>query len=297
MVVAGVACARGDTTVSDLAWVAGPTLRRPILLVALTGLFDAGSVATAALGHLEGWLDATPVATIDPDRYYNFTSQRPTVRLDDDDHRTILWPTNELVAARIEIGSHDLVLLRGDEPHLRWRTYTGLVLEAATTLGCELVVTLGATPAAVPHTRRPRVVGSSTTPDLVRRLGLSSPTYEGPTGLVGVLLDALDDVGLPSVSLRVPVPHYALRAGHPQAIQALLLHVEHVTGAPTGHADLDREIAAERRKLDAYVANDDKIGRYVETLEARYDAELAMSVPSGDELAAELERFLQERDD
>ena len=195
------------------------------------------------------------------------------------------------------IGRHDLVVVGGVEPHLRWRTFVGLVAAAATALGCELVVTLGAAAAAVPHTRRPRVVGSSTTPGLARRLGLSPPTYEGPTGVIGVLLDRLDQVGTPAVSLRVPVPHYALGTGHPEAVRALLRHVEHVTGAPTGHAVLDADVVDQRRRMDAAVVNDEHVRRYVETLEERYDDEEAASLPSGDELAAELERFLRDGGD
>jgi proteasome assembly chaperone (PAC2) family protein len=283
--------------VSELTWLEQPTLRRPILLLALAGLFDVAEVATTAVAHLAAQPGARVVATIDPERFYDFTSSRPTVRLDAAGQRRIEWPANDLVVVASPEGAHDLVVVSGIEPHLRWRTFADTVVAAATTFGCELVVTLGAAAAAVPHTRRPRVVGSSTTDGLVRRLGLSRPTYEGMTGLIGVLLEALDRAGLPAVSLRVPVPHYALGTPHPQAVQALLLHVEHVTGAPTGHAQLDDEVALHRRRIDAAAADDDTVRHYVENLEQRYDAEVAQSLPSGDELAAQLERFLREQDE
>jgi hypothetical protein len=149
----------------------------------------------------------------------------------------------------------------------------------------------------VPHTRQPRVVGSSTTPGLARRLGLSPPSYEGPTGVIGVLLDRVERVGIPAVSLRVPVPHYALGTGHPLAVQALLRHVEHVTGAATGHVELDAAVADQRRRIDAAVVVDEHVRRYVETLEERHDDEEAAILPSGDELAAELERYLRDGGD
>jgi hypothetical protein len=283
--------------VTELLWYEQPALRRPILLVALSGLFDVAEVATTAITHLAGQQHTRRIAAIDPEGFYDFTSRRPTVRRDDQGRRHIDWPSNDLVALSASSGVHDLVVVGGVEPHLRWRTFAGLVVEAAAALGCEVVVTLGAAAAAVPHSRLPRVVGSSTSVGLARRLGLSAPTYEGPTGVIGVLLDQVDRVGIPAVSLRVPVPHYALGTPHPQAVQALLRHIEHVTGAPTGHGQLDADIADQRRRIDAAVVDDEHVRRYVETLEERYDDEEAANLPSGDELAAELERFLRDRGD
>jgi len=282
---------------SELIWIEPRSaLRRPILVVAFSGLFDIAEVATSALTKLSRRAGSAPLGSIDPESFYDFTQQRPQARLVGD-VRTVVWPSNELVALIDATSTHDLVLLRGVEPNIRWRTFAELVVEAARTLGCELVVTLGAAPDAVPHTRTPRVVGSSTTDELASRLGLARPQYEGPTGLIGVLLDTLDQAAVPSVSLRVPVPHYALGTSHPQAVKALLRHLEHVTGMPTGHGTLDREIEAQRRRLDAAVAADHQVDAYVTMLEERYDAMLAEAVPTGDELAAELERFLREQGD
>jgi PAC2 family len=282
---------------SELIWIEPrPALRHPILVVAFSGWFDIAEVATGALAKLSRRAGSAPLGSIDPESFYDFTQQRPQARLDGD-VRTVVWPANELIALSDAASTHELVLLRGVEPHIRWRTFANLVVEAARTLACELVVTLGAVADAVPHTRAPRVVGSSTTAELASRLGLARPQYEGPTGLIGVLLDALDQAGLPSVSLRVPVPHYAPGTSHPQAVKALLRHLEHVTGTPTGYGALDREVEAQRRRLDAAVAADQQVDAYVTMLEERYDAMLAESVPSGDELAAELERFLRDQEE
>ena len=167
-------------------------LRSPVLVLALKGWFDAADAATYALRHLLVDRVAPIVASIDPDPFFDFTQERPEVFLDDLDHRQVRWPTNEFKVLRDPTGARDLVVLSGVEPHLRFITFANCVIEVATKLGCELVVTVGAAAEQVPHTRVPQVVGSSTNDGLIRALGLSRPRYQGVTGLVGVLQERLD---------------------------------------------------------------------------------------------------------
>jgi len=272
-------------------------LHQPIMVIALRGLFDIAEVATDAIETLTSDRVAPIVASIDPDPFYDFTQERPQVEFDDSDARQILWPVNEFRIARFPGGAHDMVLLAGVEPHLRWATFADAIITVARALGCEMVVTLGAAPEAIPHTRPAHVVGSSTNNGLVRALGLSRPQYQGVTGLVGVLQERLDTAGIPAVSLRVGVPHYLGNAKHPQSSAALLAHLEHVLGVPTGHATLAEDAMRWRSLHDEAVAEDDQAAPYVMMLEHDYDRKMEAAMPSGDDLAAELEKFLRDQRD
>ncbi len=270
-------------------------LHRPIMVLALRGLFDIAEVATDAVETLLTARVAPVIAEIDPDPFYDFTQERPTVEIDDDDERVIRWPSNEFRLLRNPAGSHDVVVLSGVEPHLRYSTYADTILLVARELGCEVVVTLGASPEPIPHSRPPRVVGSSTNPGLVRALGLARPQYQGPTGLVGVLQERLDSYGIPAVSLRVSVPHYLGNAKHPQASIALLRHLELVLGVPTGHAALTDDAARWRTLHDEAVAEDEQATHYVAMLEREYDRRMEATLAEADDLAAQLEEFLREQ--
>jgi proteasome assembly chaperone (PAC2) family protein len=280
---------------SELTWDAEPSLDRPILVVALAGLFDAASVATGAASWLVRQLDAEPIARIDPETFLDFHQARPRVELTPEGNRRVVWP--ELVAHATSRGGdeRDLVILAGLEPHLRWRTFTEVVIELAAGAGVEMIVTLGASPAQTPHTRPPIVFGSSTNVELAARLGLSRPQYQGPTGVLGVLQAALDVKGPPAIAMRVGVPHYSMGDHDPKATMALLRHLEHVTGVATAHGQLMPEVTRWEERLSAAVAEDDEARAYVGQLEARYDSETEQQLSSGDDLAAELERFLREQ--
>lgn len=273
-------------------------LNRPIMVLALRGLFDIAEVATDAIDTLVADRVAPVIASIDADPFFDFTQERPQVEFDDDDEtRQIRWPQNEFRLVRFPELTHDLIVLSGVEPHLRYATFAGCIVTVARQLGCEVVVTVGAALEPVPHTRPPQVVGSSTTEGLVRALGLSLPRYQGVTGLVGVLQTMLEGAALPAVSLRVGVPHYLGNAKHPQSSAALLRHLEHVLGVPTGHAALDEEALRWRSLHDEAVAEDEQAGTYVAMLEREFDRRMEATLPSGDDLAAELERFLREQRD
>ena len=208
---------------------------------------------------------------IDPDPFFDFTQERPQVELDEDEVRHIRWPENEFRFARFPGRPHDLVLLAGVEPHLRYATFADSVLEVARLAGCELVVTVGAVADTIPHTRPPVVVGSTTNTQLARALGLSAPRYQGVTGLVGVLQERLDRAGIAAVSLRVGVPHYLGNAEHPQSSVALLQHLHHVLGVPIDVTRLVNEAAQRRVLHDEAVADDEQASAYVAMLEREYD--------------------------
>ena len=283
--------------VLDADWEAVGPLRDPVLVVALRGWFDVAGVATGALEWSVQDRDVVVVGSIDPDPFFDFTQERPETYLDEDGDRHIRWPENDFVVARFPEGSRDLVLMSGVEPHLQWTTFADCIVECARKLKCEVVVTVGATADGVPHTRSPHVVGSSTNTALARRLGLSRPQYQGPTGVVGVIHERLEREGITAVSLRVGVPHYLANAQHPKSSAALLRHLEHVLGVPTAHGEMSEEIQRWEELHDAAVEGDDQTLSYLTILEDEYDRRTEETVASGESLAAEFEKFLREQQD
>ena len=283
--------------VLDADWEAVGPLRDPVLVVALRGWFDVAGVATGALEWSVQDRDVVVVGSIDPYPFFDFTQERPETYLDEDGDRHIRWPENDFVVARFPEGSRDLVLMSGVEPHLQWTTFADCIVECARKLKCEVVVTVGATADGVPHTRSPHVVGSSTNTALARRLGLSRPQYQGPTGVVGVIHERLEREGITAVSLRVGVPHYLANAQHPKSSAALLRHLEHVLGVPTAHGEMYEEIQRWEELHDAAVEGDDQTLSYLTILEDEYDRRTEETVASGESLAAEFEKFLREQQD
>ena len=282
----------------ELRWAAdGLTaeLDRPILVVAFRGLFDAAGSATSAVEWVAERLDSMHLGDVDPETFFDFTQERPVVEFDDHGVRRLRWASNRVLAVRTAKGQRDLVLVSGIEPHLRWRTFTEALLEAATRSGARLVVTLGSMSGMSPHTRPPVVTGSSTNRDLADRLGLDRPSYQGPTGVVGVLHDTLDRAGVPVISLRVSVPYYLPDSPNPKATRALLRRFEQVSGIDTAHADLDGPAAEWQSRVDQAVAGDDEVRTHVRRLESQVDQSEDL-MPRGDDLAAELEAFLREQD-
>ncbi len=280
-----------------------PTLHRPVLVVAFEGWNDAGDAATTAVERIGDQVDAVKVAGIDPEPFYDFSATRPFVRLDEGGGRRIEWPANDLLAAAFdrdgdEAGDaapapHDLIVLRGVEPQLRWRTFAGEIAEFAAEAGVELVVSLGALIADVAHSRPTTVFGTSADPALCDRLDLEPSNYEGPTGIVGVLHDACRQAGVGSVSLWGSVPSYVPHATSPKAALALLDRFGTLTGVPILGGDLVEEAADYERQIDELVDADDETATYVRDLERRYDE--SMGPDSGDNLISELEEFLREQ--
>lgn len=270
-------------------------LRRPVLVVAMSGWFDVAQTATKALIHVIDNNESEEIGSIDADPFYDFTQVRPEARLDDDGDRMIVWPANDITAVRFPNSVRDVVVMTGTEPHVRWRTYVRCLIATYTRLGCEAIVTVGAAADAVPHTRVPPVMGSTVDPVLARTLGLSRPSYQGITGVAGVLQEQFEREELPAISLRVGVPHYLGNAEHPQSSAALLRHLEHVLGVPTRHADFADDIDRWRTLHDDAVAEDDKARHYVRMLETEFDRRAEAELLSGDDLAAEFQKFLDER--
>lgn len=277
-----------------------PTLRRPVLIAAFRGWNDGGQAASLAAGYLTRLWQANRFADIDPEGFVDFQTTRPLVSLDEGMTRRIEWPENVFHAGAIPGADRDAVLLIGVEPSYRWRTFTELVVGLARDLGVELVVTLGALLADVPHTRPAPVTGAASDPSLVEELGLQHSRYEGPTGIVGVLHDACRAAGLPSVSLWSAVPHYVSLAPSPRAARALC---ERLGGLLDLRIDVTELLEAEKtyaEQVSEAVASDAETAAYVADLERRADTigELVDEgeLPTGESLAAELTRFLRERE-
>src|SRR5438874_11904463 len=281
-------------------WSDRPKLRRPVLVAAFEGWNDAADAATTAVRYLRDRWEARPFAQVDPEDFYDFGATRPQVRLTDGLTREIVWPANELSAASIPGADRDVIVLLGTEPGLHWRTFCTEVVGAAQELGVEMMVTVGALLADVPHTRPVRVTGTAADADLVRRLGLQRSRYEGPTGIVGVLHEAFSKAKVPSASLWAAVPHYVAATPSPKAALALVERTAGLLATQLTTTDLEILAASYERQVTEVVASDEDVSAYVQQLEERGDEddELAEAdLPSGDALAAELERFLREQGD
>jgi proteasome assembly chaperone (PAC2) family protein len=286
-----------------LRWEERPVLRSPVLVAAFEGWNDAGDGASAAAAYLARRFGAERFASIDPEEFYDFTSTRPEVRLDEGMTRTIDWPENVFLAAPLGASGRDVVFLRGVEPQLRWRTFTGLVVEVAQAVGVELVVSLGALLAEVPHTRPVRVTGTAADRTLMQKLGLRPSRYEGPTGILGVLGEALHRAGIPSASLWATVPAYVGQTPSPKATLALVSHLSELLGVTVPTVDLDLAAAAYERQVNEVVSADEDATAYVRSLEEAEDDDDEgggedldeMELPGGDTLAAEVERYLRDQ--
>jgi proteasome assembly chaperone (PAC2) family protein len=269
-----------------------------VLVAAFEGWNDAGDAASGAVRYLIDRYDAELVADIDPEEFFDFTSARPQAEIDDDGVRRIVWPTTEVYAASLPGDAGDVLLMIGTEPQLKWRTFCAQVTGLATELGCRLAVILGALLAEVPHSRPVPVVGTVSDPALQAELGLRPSTYQGPTGVVGVLSAACREAGLPAASLWAAVPTYVPTAPSPKAVLALLEHTAEVLGTWVPTTDLEIASASYERQVTELVEEDDETSDYVSQLEQRHDAD-------GDEdgdgdarsLVEEVERFLRDRRD
>ena len=280
-----------DSVLTIEADALGP-LRSPVMVVGLRGWFDVAGAATTAIEDLAPHGASLTVAEIDPDPFYDFTQERPLVEIADGEIRVIRWPENRFDVYR-GAGARDLVLLVGTEPHVHWRTYASCVVAVGERLGCEAVVTVGAAAEQQPHTRTPLVTGSTTNARLARELGLAAPTYQGMTGLAGVLQAELERRDVPAISLRVGIPHYLMNAEHPQAVAALQTHLGHVLGVPVGD-DRGAEIHRWRTLHDEVVEGDEQLASYVRLLEREYDRRAEAAIPSADDLGRRFEEFLRD---
>ena len=282
-----------------LIWEYRPdNLRAPALICAFTGWNDAGDAASSALSFLGSSLGATRFAQIDPEDFYDFQTVRPKVKLVDGGLREIIWPSVEIFVAKVPRAPRDLVLLGGPEPSMRWRSFTTVVTDLAEALGVQIVVSLGALLADVPHSLPVHISGSSSDPALTERLGLQPTGYEGPTGIVGVLQSTCVARGIPAASLWASVPHYVAAAPNPKAALALLRRLEGLVGVAVDGSKLEEAAADYERQVGLAVQSDPDVQAFVERLEALAQEESGAEeeeIPSGDRLAREFQRFLRQR--
>jgi proteasome assembly chaperone (PAC2) family protein len=274
-----------------------PELRSPALVCAFSGWNDAASAATTALEAVAASLDSQVVARIDPEEFYDFQVNRPTIRLIEGETRQIDWPANTLLAVQVPTAERDLVLLSGVEPNIRWRTFADSIVGAAQRLGVEMVVSLGALMADVAHTRPVPITGLASDPDLVERLGMSRSSYEGPTGIVGVVHDACRRAGMTSASLWAAVPHYVAAVPNPKAALALLRRLEGLTGIAVEASELEDATDRFTEQVDQAVSANPEIEELVRNLEAsqQEDYDISQDMPSADDIAQEFQRFLRQR--
>jgi proteasome assembly chaperone (PAC2) family protein len=282
-----------------IKWERKPKLRQPTLICAFKGWNDAAGSASAALEFVANRFDAERFAVIDPEEFFDFQVTRPTVKLTEGRTREVEWPEPVLSSARVEDANRDLAFLLGVEPNLRWRTFCDAIVDAARELDVELVVTLGALLADVPHTRPVRITGIAGSDELAARLGFTQANYEGPTGIVGVLHDACAAAGMRSASLWAPVPHYVAAVPSPKAALALIRTLEELSGVPVDSSELEEAGEEYERRLDEAVASEPDVRALVERLEQQADeSEISFrDLPSGDSIARDFERFLRQQGD
>ncbi len=286
--------------VQPLTWERRPDgLRAPALVCAFEGWNDAASAASSALTFVGQSLGATRFASIEPEEFYDFQATRPQIRLSEGRYREITWPEVEIWEARAPRAPRDLVLLSGAEPSFRWKQFTKVIVELAEALGVQLVVTLGALLADVPHSRPVAVTGLASDDRMAERLGLDRANYEGPTGITGVLHWACAEAGLPSASLWAAVPHYIASAPNPKASLALVRKLEGLVGVSLDASELESAVGDYERQVDLAVQSDPDVRAFVERLEEQASAEDDGGVDpgdiSGDSLAREFQRFLRQR--
>jgi len=284
--------------VDSLTWEGDlPHLRSPILVCAFRGWNDAAAAASTALGAIVNSLDGELIARVDPEEFFDFQSTRPTISMDEGQTRRIDWPENNLIAVSVPSADRDMILLDGTEPNLRWRTFSETIATAADALGVEMVITLGALIAEVSHTLPVPITGLASNQDLVEELELERSSYEGPTGIVGVVHDLCRRNGIDSASLWAAVPHYVAAVPNPKAALALLRRLEGLTGIAVEASELEEETTDYEEQIGRAVAANPEIEELVQRIEAEQvdllesDGEL----PSADTLAREFQRFLRQR--
>lgn len=275
-------------------WTARPELHEPVVIAAFEGWNDAGDAATTAARYLVDRWDVELVGDVDPEEFFDFTSTRPQVHLDDDGHRQIEWPATEVFAGTIPGVGTDVLIVVGTEPQLRWRTYCAELAEVARSNGARLCVTLGALLAEVPHTRPTPIVGTAYEPDIIAGIQLQPSSYEGPTGIVGVLHDTWRQAGLRTASLWATVPSYVPGAPSPKAALALVERVAAMLETFVVTTDLEIATASYERQVSELVDADEETATYVTSLEERHD-DAPEVLPSAESIAEEVERFLRDQ--
>ncbi|GLZ00571.1 PAC2 family protein [Actinoplanes sp. NBRC 103695] len=271
-----------------------PELRSPVAIAAFEGWNDAADASTAAVEHLEQVWEAREIAAIDPEDFYDFQVSRPTVTMTEGETRTIEWPTTRFMRATPPGADRDVVLIRGIEPSMRWRTFCEQVLEICHSLEVERIVLLGALLADVPYTRPLPISGSASRPDVATRYQVAPTRYDGPTGIVGVLQEACGRAEVDALSFWVHVPHYANNPPCPKGTLALLHRLEDVLDLPVPMAEMAEEADEWEKRVRAAAEQDAELGEYVRELEERV-GDAGIKPLTGDEIASEFEKYLRRR--
>ncbi len=271
-----------------------PELVDPVVVAAFEGWNDAATAATGVVEHLgESW-DANQMAEFDPEKYYDFQVARPLIEMTDGLTRKLTWPTTRVSIARPAGLGRDVVLVRGIEPNMRWRTFCDELLGVARDVGAQRVVLLAALLADVPHTRPVPVTAATSDEGLARELSLEPSRYEGPTGIVGVLQEACTQAELRTVSLWAAIPHYVAQPPCPKATLALLRRIEDVLDITLPIDDLPDQARAWEHGVDELASQDTEVAEYVRALERQKD-ETELPEASGEAIAKEFERYLRRR--
>jgi len=275
-------------------FISEPTfaLREPVMIAAFEGWNDAGESATGAITHLLTVWSHQQLASLDPEEYYDFQVNRPTIKVDEKVVREIIWPNTIVYAVSTPHLSHDFLIVKGIEPSMRWRRFADEVLDLADDYEVSLLITMGALLADTPHSRPISVTGSGSHPDVAERLGVEISRYEGPTGIIGVLQDAANRRDLDAVSLWAAVPHYVSTPPSPKASLALVNALEDFLEISIAQGDLPDRALSWEKQVDQMAAEDSEVGDYVKQLESLKDSS---DIPemSGEILAREVERFLR----
>ena len=283
-----------------LIWESRPDgLRAPAIICAFSGWNDAGDAASAALTFIGESLGAERFARIDPEDFYDFQATRPQISFDAERRREITWPGVEIFAVRVPRAPRDLILVQGPEPSMRWGSFCQHIIDLAEALGTQLVVTIGALLADVPHSHPVSITGLASDSALVEKLAVAETTYEGPTGIVGVLHTACCDAGLPSASLWAAIPHYVAAAPNPKAALALVRKIESLVAVSVDATELENATMDYERQVTKAVQSDPDVQAFVEKLEEAAESETPpltpADLPSADSIASEFQRFLRQQ--
>lgn len=274
-----------------------PKLRKPTMVVSFRGWNDAADVASNAVAWMRHRWDAQLVGRIGAEPYYDLQSSRPIVRVVDGVVQEVRWPSTEIWSTSPPAAETDVLLVLGPEPNFRWNQFCHELITTGLEVGCERVITVGALLADTPHTRPVRLIGTANDSKLVEQFGLQPSSYQGPTGVIGVLNAACQDARMPAISLWAPVPHYLANPPNPKATRALLAKVPELLGTSIDLHELDAVATAWEHQINAAVADDAEITAYVHQLEERADASESLSPWSAKTLVADLERFLRDQPD
>lgn len=275
-----------------VVWESRPHLQRPVAVVAFEGWGDAGAVSSGTVDALAEWLGLERIAYIDSDDYFDFQAQRPLIRIDETGSRVVDWPETEIWAGSLSGSDRDLLIVTGHEPHTRWRGFSREVISVLGSLGCSQILTLGAFAGEVPHTLPVPLIGSANRPGVVERHQLMSSSYQGPTGIIGVLNHGLAESGADVLSIWAAVPHYLAGQAYPPGMLVMAEKVAEILEISIDVAELEDEVTEFRRDIEEAM-NDAELRAYVEDLEAETLSDHE-EVEAGGQLVEEIERFLRE---